>query len=48
MLAAIYLIRPETTGRFDQRSDKEVRAIFFKTMCREAREMERDTLGSFS
>lgn len=47
-LEAIYLIRPETNKRFDQKTNEEVRAIFFRTMYREAREMERDTLGSFS
>lgn len=48
MLSAIYLIRPETTGKFDKKTEREVRTIFFRTMYREAKEMERDTLGSFS
>ncbi|WP_417247393.1 MULTISPECIES: reverse transcriptase domain-containing protein [Celeribacter] len=47
-LEAIYLIKPETDGKFDRKTDNEVRSIFFRTMYREAREMERDTLGSFS
>lgn len=48
MLAAIYLIKPGAEGKLDNRTDTEIRAIFFKTMYREAREMERDTLGAFS
>nr|CRY94163.1 hypothetical protein [uncultured prokaryote] len=48
MLSAIYLIRPESKGRFDKKNDTEIRKVFFRTMYREAREMEKDTLGSFS
>ncbi|MBW6494014.1 MAG: hypothetical protein K0B16_05575 [Burkholderiaceae bacterium] len=48
MLEAIHLIRPDTSGKLDRKKDDEIRAIFFRTMYREAREMERDTLGSFS
>ncbi|MBM3604422.1 MAG: hypothetical protein FJX25_06625 [Alphaproteobacteria bacterium] len=48
MLSAIYLIKPGAEGKLDNRTDAEVKAIFFKTMYREAREMERDTLGAFS
>ncbi|MGA0613239.1 reverse transcriptase domain-containing protein [Paracoccus sp. KR1-242] len=48
MLNAIYLIKPDSAGKLGNRTDEQIKSIFFKTMYREAREMERDTLGSFS
>ena len=48
MLDAIYLIKPSLSGKLDNKTDSEIKYIFFKTMYREAREMEKDTLGSFS
>ncbi|TKA97636.1 hypothetical protein FAZ78_04920 [Cereibacter changlensis] len=48
MLDAIYLIKPDSKGKLDRKTDREVKSIFFQTMYREAKDMERDTLGSFS
>lgn len=48
MIKIIVLLNPRYSDGIDKFTDAKVRSVFLRLMNREVREMERDTLGSFS